>query len=54
MNGKSCLVNTTADVAFTRKFIVALTQLIGVGANKYVAGTLVPATMSVDYVRVWE
>ena len=54
VNGRSCLVNTSGDPAFQRKYIVALTQLIGVGENSYVASTPLPATMYVDYVRVWE
>ncbi len=54
VNGKSCLVNTSGNVAFQRKFILALTQMLGVGANSYLTSTTVPATMSVDYVRVWE
>jgi hypothetical protein len=54
VNGKTCLVNTSGDVAFQRKYIVALTQGLGVATNGYTAGTPMPATMSVDYVRVWE
>ena len=54
VNGRSCLVNTSGNVAFQRKFILALTQLLGVGANSYLGSSTLPATMSVDYVRVWE
>jgi beta-glucanase (GH16 family) len=54
VNGKSCLVNTSADVAIQRKFIVALTHLLGLSDNTPVAGTPLPSTMYVDYVRVWE
>lgn len=55
VNGRSCLVNTSGDPAFQRKYIVVLTQLLGTGANAYVDGhTPVPATTSVDYVRVWQ
>jgi hypothetical protein len=54
MNGTSCLVNTSADPAFQKRYIINLTQGIG-GAtwNKLVEGTPVPATMEVDYVKVW-
>jgi hypothetical protein len=54
VNGVTCLLNTSGDVAFQRKYIVALTQGLGVATNGYAAGTPMPATMSVDYVRVWE
>jgi hypothetical protein len=54
VNGKSCLVNRSGDPAFQRKYIVAMTQALGVGTNGYLASTPMPATMSVDYVHVWE
>jgi len=54
VNGTSCLVNTSGDPAFDKPYIVALTQLLGVGGNRLTADTPLPATMNVDYVRVWE
>jgi beta-glucanase (GH16 family) len=54
INGTSCLVNTTGDAAFKKPYIVALTQLLGVGGNAVRSNTPLPATMSIDYVRVWE
>jgi beta-glucanase (GH16 family) len=54
VDGKSCLVNTSGDKAFQKPYIVALTMLLGAGANRPTAATPLPATMSVDYVRVWE
>lgn len=54
VNGKSCLVNTTGDPAFQRQYIVALTSALGVSTNALVPSTPIPATKSVDYVRVWE
>jgi beta-glucanase (GH16 family) len=54
VNGESCLVNTTGDPAFQWKYIVALTAGLGGGSNALVPGTPIPATMSVDYVHVWE
>ena len=54
VNGKSCLVNTTGDPAFQRKYIVALTSALGVSTNRPVASTPIPARMSVDYVHVWK
>ncbi len=54
VNGKSCLVNTTGNPAFQRKYIVALTSALGVSTNRLVPSTPIPATMSVDYVHVWE
>lgn len=53
VNGKSCLVNTSADPAFAKRYIVALTAALGQGANAMTASTPLPATVSVDYVRVW-
>lgn len=54
VNGKPCLLNTSGDPAFQKRYIINLTQGIG-GApwNRLEADTPVPATMSVDYVRVW-
>jgi beta-glucanase (GH16 family) len=54
VNGTSCLVNTSGDPAFKKPYIVALTQLLGVGGNALRATTPLPATMSIDYVRVWQ
>lgn len=53
VNGRSCLVNTSGDSAFQHAYIMALTQLLGTGGNAPTADTPLPATMSVDYVRVW-
>ena len=53
VNGKSCLVNTSGDPAFQKSYILNLTQALGSGTNPLVAATQLPATMSVDYVRVW-
>ena len=54
VNGKSCLVNSTGDVAFQHKYIISLMAALGVGANSYAGASPMPATMSVDYVRVWD
>lgn len=53
VNGRSCLVNTSGDSAFQHAYIMALTQLLGTGDNAPTADTPLPATMSVDHVRVW-
>jgi beta-glucanase (GH16 family) len=55
VNGKSCLVNTSGDSAFRKRYIINLTQAIG-GAdwNQVDDTTPLPATMQVDYVRVWK
>ena len=53
VNGSTCLVNTSGDQAFKKKYIVALTQMLGVGANTYKGRAPLPATMTVDYVKVW-
>jgi len=54
VNGKSCLVNTSADPAFQKPYIVAFTQMLGIGGNAATSATPLPATMSVDYLRVWK
>ncbi len=54
VNGSPCLTNTSANKAFDKRYIVALTMLIGTSDNRATDATPVPATMSVDYVRVWE
>ena len=54
VNGRSCLVNTSGDKAFRKRYIIALTMLIGASGNWATDATPLPATMSVDYVRVWE
>jgi beta-glucanase (GH16 family) len=53
VNGKSCLVNTSGDLAFMKPYIVALTAGLGAGANAYDGKAPLPATMSIDYLRVW-
>jgi beta-glucanase (GH16 family) len=54
VNGKTCLVNTSGDPAFQKPYIVALTQGLGAAGNEYNPRTPLPATMTVDYVRVWK
>ena len=54
VNGTTCLVNTSGDPAFQKPYIVALTQLLGERGNAYTGTAPMPATMSIDYVRVWE
>ena len=54
VNGTSCLVNTSGDRAFRKPYIVALTQLLGVAGNEYDGRVPLPATMTIDYVKVWE
>ncbi|HWM03501.1 MAG TPA: glycoside hydrolase family 16 protein [Actinophytocola sp.] len=53
VNGKTCLVNTSGDPAFKKPYIVALTQMLGVGRNTYDGRAPLPATMTIDYVKVW-
>ena len=54
VNGKSCLVNTSGDPAFQKRYIVDLTQSLGGVGDEPTDQTPIPATMQVDYVRVWE
>lgn len=53
VNGQSCLVNTSGDPAFKKKYIIAFTQAFGVGANKHTGAAPLPAQTEVDYIRVW-
>ena len=54
VNGKTCLVNTSGDPAFQKPYILAFSQALGVGSNALRSNTPMPATMQVDYVRVWQ
>jgi beta-glucanase (GH16 family) len=53
INGRSCLVNTSGDPAFKKKYIVAVTQGMGTDSNSYIGTAPLPATTDVDYVKVW-
>jgi beta-glucanase (GH16 family) len=50
---KPCLVNSSGDRAFKKKYIVALTAALGIHRNKVNDDTPLPAKMLVDYVKVW-
>jgi beta-glucanase (GH16 family) len=54
VNGQTCLVNTSADPAFQKPYIISLTQGLGTTGNEMTADTPFPASMDVDYVRVWK
>jgi len=54
VNGRSCLVNTSGDSAFRKRYILNLTQALGTGADAVTAATTLPAVMNVDYVKVWK
>ncbi len=54
VNGKVCLTNTSGDPAFMKPYIIALTQGMGAAGNVYDGRAPLPATMSVDYVKVWK
>lgn len=54
VNGKTCLVNLSADPAFAKRYIVAFTAALGQSGNAYDGRAPLPATMSIDYLRVWE
>jgi hypothetical protein len=54
INGVSCLVNTSGDPAFNKKYIVAVTQGMGTDSNSYIGTAPLPATTDVDYVKVWQ
>ncbi len=54
VNGEVCLTNTSGDPAFMKPYIMALTQGMGAAGNVYDGRAPLPATMSVDYVKVWK
>ena len=54
VNGRTCLVNTSGDSAFRKRYILNLTQALGTGTDALTAATQVPAVMNVDYVKVWK
>jgi beta-glucanase (GH16 family) len=62
-NGNTCLVDNyvpdnglTSPEPFDQPFFVSLTQALGgVGTNPFTPGTTpLPATLQIDYVRVWK
>lgn len=54
VNGTPCLVNTSGDPAFMKRYILALTAALGSGKNGLTWQTPLPATTSIDYVRAWQ
>jgi hypothetical protein len=62
VNGSVCLIDDylpnsglTSPQPFDRPFFIALTQALGIGTNAFnPASTPLPATTSIDYVRVWK
>lgn len=53
VNGHTCLVNQSGDVAFQKPYIINLTMALGEGRDAPSALTPMDASMDVDYVRVW-
>ena len=62
VNGSTCLIDNyvpngglTAPQPFDQPFFIALTQALGIGTNAFnPLTTPLPATTSIDYVRVWK
>ena len=58
VDGQTCLVDQyqpTGTDPFAQPFFVALTQALGIGSNSFNPwGTPLPATTTIDYVRVWK
>ncbi len=58
VDGKLCLRNTDGAPSFRKRFIVCVSQLLGIKDNAYIGATgpvaELPATLVVDYVRVWQ
>ncbi|WP_067441259.1 glycoside hydrolase family 16 protein [Nocardioides jensenii] len=55
VNTRLCLTNTSGDRAFRQRYIMMFTQALGSGTNAYnlLAPPPMPASMRVDYARVW-
>lgn len=53
VNGAPCLVTGSGDAAFQKAYFPILTQALGQYADAYDGRAALPATMNVDYVRVW-
>ncbi|QIX26136.1 glycoside hydrolase family 16 protein [Nocardioides sp. JQ2195] len=55
VNGDLCLSNTSGSPAFRKRYIMMFTQALGSGTNAYnlLLPPPIPATMKVDYARVW-
>jgi beta-glucanase (GH16 family) len=61
INGNTCLIDNydasglTAPEPFNQPFFIALTQALGIGTNAFNPSTTpLPATTSIQYVRVWK
>jgi beta-glucanase (GH16 family) len=61
INGTTCLTdnyvpsNVSPPAPFDQPFFISLTQALGVGTNAFNPSTTpLPATTSIDYVRVWK
>jgi beta-glucanase (GH16 family) len=62
INGHTCLVDNylpdaglSSPEPFNEPFFIALTQALGIGTNAFNPSTTpLPATTSIDYVRVWK
>jgi beta-glucanase (GH16 family) len=53
INGRTCLTNPGRDPAFRKPYIVVLSSALGIDTNALTPRAPIPATMSVDWVRVW-
>ncbi|KRF17783.1 hypothetical protein ASG90_05410 [Nocardioides sp. Soil797] len=55
VNDRLCLSNSSGSSAFRKRYIMMFTQALGSGTNGYnlLAPPPMPATMKVDYARVW-
>ncbi len=53
VDGRVCLVNTAGASSFRKPFIINFTQFLGGAGNPFTGTVRLPATMEVDYVKVW-
>lgn len=54
VDGLPCMINTSGDAAFQKRYMIAMSSLLGSGANAPLPNTPLPATTNVDYIRAWK
>ncbi|WP_436702212.1 glycoside hydrolase family 16 protein [Nocardioides sp. BYT-33-1] len=55
VDGRTCLVNTDGAASFRKRFIMAFSQLVSdSGVNRITSSSVLPSSLEVDYVKVWQ
>jgi len=53
VDGRTCLTSVHAAPSFRKRMILNFSQFLGGGNNLYTGRVSLPATMEVDWVKVW-